>query len=147
MRNDSAKSLSPAALDAIRTNIFAAAHSKIPDWETFKWHRTKGEPDAHVPHSSQAFCISVWGTFASTDGKPVREIITQLLGDAAFTEAVQRYPSGLPAQLESDSRDLLGEHGGMQSHLDVALPLDRLSAVVPLESTVAGIRGEPARTA
>jgi hypothetical protein len=133
--HNNAKPISPALQDAIRRNIFLAAHGEILDWATFKWHRTNGEADAHVPHSSQAFCISVWGTFASSEGKPVREVVTQLLCDAGFTKALHQYPLRLPAKLESDSRELLNEYGGTQSHLDVALPLDGLSVVIESKLT------------
>jgi hypothetical protein len=116
--------------EAIRRNIFPAAHCQIADWANFKWHRY-----AHLPHSSQAFCISVWGTFACTKGRAVREVVSRLLRDAEFSRAVERYPARLPAQFESDNRDLLNEYGGTQSHLDVALPLDDLSVVIESKLT------------
>lgn len=115
---------------SIRQNIFPAAHWAIPDWSAFRWHRTNGVPDSHVPHSSQAFCISVWGTFASTVGKAVRHAVVGLLQDPVFEEAVEGYDAELPFVLESDSRKLLNEFGGTQSHLDGALRLETLIAVI-----------------
>jgi restriction endonuclease-like protein len=129
------KSISPPLQEAIRQNIFPAARDHILDWATFKWHRTNGEPDSYLLHSSQAFCISVWGTFASSEGQAVRAVVTQLLKDTEFARAVQRYKAQLPAHLESDSRELLNEYGGTQSHLDVALPLETLSVVIESKLT------------
>jgi hypothetical protein len=48
--------------DAIRENLFPAAHAAIADWDTFPWHRLRGEIQAGKPHSSQALAIDVFGT-------------------------------------------------------------------------------------
>jgi hypothetical protein len=120
---------------AIRKNIFRAAHSAIRDWSTFKWHRTKGVPDAHVPHSSQAFCISVWGTVASPQGAAVRKTLNGLLNDDLIGKALESYKEGLPLELESDSRELLNEYGGTQSHLDGVLRLNGLIVVIESKLT------------
>ncbi len=132
------KKVAPLTRDqeqAIRKNIFRTAHGAITDWSTFKWHRTNGVPDTHVPHSSQAFCISVWGTVASTQGAVVRKTLSCLLKDDRFARAVESYEAELPLELESDSRDLLNEFGGTQSHLDGVLRLNGLSVVIESKLT------------
>src|SRR5205809_1834713 len=97
-RGSPVQSITPEFEAKIRHNVFHAAHGVVHDWAKFKWR-----PDADLPHSSQAFCVSVWGTFLSSAGKVVRELVSRLLNDSAFTDAVQRYSSNIPAQFESDS--------------------------------------------
>src|SRR5690242_16092776 len=96
--------ISEVAQLAIKENIFSAAHGAIENWGTFAWHCTNGEPDTHVANSSQAFCISVWGTFASARGVVVRSAVIGLLNDLAFTEAIRKYPAEVPLQFESVNR-------------------------------------------
>jgi hypothetical protein len=127
--------LTPDQEQAIRKNIFCAAHGAITDWSTFKWHRTNNVPDAHVPHSSQAFCISVWGTVASAQGGVVRKALNCLLTDSLLEKAVRSYKAGFPVELERDSRELLNGYGGTQSHLDGVLRLNGLSVVIESKLT------------
>jgi hypothetical protein len=122
--------LTPPHEQRIRDNIYSAAHDAITHWSTFKWHYTDGNADAHVPHSSQAFCISVWGTFASPRGNGVRKAVASILKDTLFQKALEPYDARVPLELESDSRELLNEYGGKQSHLDGVIKLDGLSVVV-----------------
>ena len=125
----------PTLQKSIRENIYHAAHWAIGDWDAYKWHRTNGQPDTHVSHSSQALCISVWGTFASAEGKAVRRVITGLLNDGELQRAIGRYDTQIPLTLESDSRELLNEYGGTQSHLDGVLDLDELPVVIESKLT------------
>jgi hypothetical protein len=129
-----ATSMTPFEEQAVRDNIFSAAHGAIANWKTFKWHCSE-RVDAHVPHSSQAFCISVWGTFASQQGRVVRDVVASVLQDALFLEVLEQYKTELPLVLESDSRELLNEFGGKQSHLDGVLSLNGLSVVIESKFT------------
>jgi hypothetical protein len=112
----------PANLQAIRENIFAAAHPVIKDWDRFPWHRPEkgAQPDADRPHSSQAFCISLWGTVSRPEGAEVRTVISQLVDDGCIERHLgQRCPE---LTLEFADRDLLGEHGaGTPTTVDARL--------------------------
>jgi len=119
----------------IQTNIYSAAHGAIADWDNFAWHYSNGAPDANVLHSSQAFCISVWGTFASPQGKVVRDVVASILQDSLLSKVLEQYDSGLPLELESNRCELLNEYGGKPSHLDGVLKLNGLIVIVESKLT------------
>jgi AcrR family transcriptional regulator len=91
----------------IQTNIYSAAHGAIADWDNFAWHYSNRAPDACVLHSSQAFCISVWGTFASPRGKVVRDVVASILQDRLLCKVLEQHDSGLSLELESNCALLL----------------------------------------
>lgn len=89
-------------LEPIRTNIHVGAHPAIGDWEGFRWHRYRGVPDTHVLHSSQAFCISVWGTIAQPEATAVRQVLASMVDD----DLARRLRSG--EELSSQQQPLRG---------------------------------------
>ena len=123
--------LSARELAAIRANVHDAAHVGIKDWEAYNWHRDKsGAPDTHVPHSSQAFCISVWGTLARPDAERARRALSDLL-------SVPHLAGQLPVQpqidLEFVDKGVLNEQGaGNPTNVDALLTFDR--TIVAVES-------------
>jgi hypothetical protein len=56
--------------------------------------------------------------------------VASILKDPLFQKALEPYDASVPLELESDSRELLNEYGGKQSHLDGVIKLDGLSVVV-----------------
>lgn len=112
-------------LAAISANILETAHWAIPDWKTFPWHRHNGAIQAHKSHSSQAFCISVWGALAHPAANEARGIVHLLLGIE---------PGGLTPglNLEYVDRGLLNEYGGIPTNLDAVLTYPGL--IVTVES-------------
>jgi hypothetical protein len=49
--------------EAIKANLFPAAHAAIEDWHNFPWHKSRsGAVDTHQANSSQALAIDVFGT-------------------------------------------------------------------------------------
>ena len=130
----------PGNIDAMRNNIFEEAHLAIADWSNFPWHRPKsgGWPDANLLNSSQAFCISVWGTFAAPNGNAVRSIVANLLQDTGFLDAVISTPVAFELTLENVDRDRLNEHPsnmGNATNLDALLRFPRLTVVVESKLT------------
>jgi len=109
---------SPEKLARIRANIHMPAQAAIPDWETFDWHRSNGAIDTDVPHSSQAFCISVWGTLARGDAGAARAAVADLLGDQASRDALREAPT---LRLEHVSRPVLNEYLGKATNIDAFL--------------------------
>ena len=71
---------------AIRTrlerNIFPSAHQACVPWDTFPWHTGRGGAiDTHVPHSSQALAIDVFGTIkTSADCDAILDALATNLG-------------------------------------------------------------------
>lgn len=110
---------------AIAANIHSEAHWAIPDWDTFAWHRHRGTIQAHKPHSSQAFCVSVWGTLAHPGASDVRAVLHNLLDIE---------PGGLTPGLDLEyvDRSLLNEYGSVPTNLDAVLTYPGL--VVTVES-------------
>jgi hypothetical protein len=54
----------------IRANIFPAAHGAIHSWDAFPWHCDRNrQPTAHLPWSSQALAIDVFGTISKLDAR------------------------------------------------------------------------------
>jgi len=120
----------------IQTNIYSAAHGAIADWDNFAWHYSNRTPDACVLHSSQAFCISVWGTFASPRGKVVRVVVASILQDRLLCKILEQRDSGLSLELESNQCELLNEHGqGHPSQFDGVLRLKGLIVVIESKLT------------
>jgi hypothetical protein len=58
-----------------------------------------------------------------------------LLKDALLRRVLASHEAELPLELESDSRELINEYGGTQSHLDGVLRLNGLSVVVESKLT------------
>jgi hypothetical protein len=79
--------------------------------ESFHWH-----PDANLPHSSQVFCVSAFGSIRNL---PVKDqIVSDLLGQPEHE--AQR--SSWSIQLEVERPELLTEYGsGQASSIDVLL--------------------------
>ncbi len=67
--------------DRIRTNLFPAALGAIPSWSCFPWHRGGNRQcDTHVPHSSQALAIDVFGTLGCLPAES-RDVIAGDMAD------------------------------------------------------------------
>jgi hypothetical protein len=66
----------------LESNIFPAAHQACEPWDTFPWHvGRKGAIDTHVPHSSQALAIDVFGTIKiSPDRDTILDALAQNIG-------------------------------------------------------------------
>jgi hypothetical protein len=112
-------------LQRIRANIFPSAHWAITDWRRFPWHRPTrgGPPDADQMNSSQAFCISVWGTLAGPDGLAVRRVVSEMLNEPGLATALAA-PGALDLTPEFYDGKLLNELGaGNPTHIDAALVL------------------------
>ncbi|HWQ56061.1 MAG TPA: HNH endonuclease signature motif containing protein [Bryobacteraceae bacterium] len=129
----------PANVDSIRDNIFDEAHFAIEDWAGFPWHRPKkgALPDADRPHSSQAFCISVWGAFAAQRGGRVRAVIAELLNDESMVRAVAT-SKAVSLRLEDVNRRRLNEFPagwGNPTQLDAVVSLSDVTVVVESKLT------------
>ncbi len=110
--------IDPSKLAAIRANIFDGAHGSVPDWNAFPWHTSSGQIDTDQPNSSQAFCISVWGTFAAPTGAAVRSALQEQLLDSETQKL--GVPIATTARLEFSNETVLGEGGiGQPTSLDV----------------------------
>jgi hypothetical protein len=93
-------------LDAVRQNIYPGALAHVRDWDA---HRL--DANAHVKHSSQALCISVFGTIAANQHR--KELTQEILREAGVLLVVADEPN-----LECEVRDdweLLRERGGQHS--------------------------------
>ncbi len=120
----------PAKLAAVRENIFPTARALVRDWDTFRWHRntfTK-EVDADVPWSSQALCLSVWGTVASSEGADVRLAVGRACDDPLVAKAIEDAVGGVTPELVEPV--LLNEMGGEPTNLDVVVEVDSLIVVI-----------------
>jgi hypothetical protein len=68
-------------MEAVRANLFHAAHSAIDDWDTFPWHSHKGIIQAYKVESSQALALDVFGTIkVSNDGQAVLRMLARQCG-------------------------------------------------------------------
>jgi hypothetical protein len=125
---------SPELVDRIRANIHPAAHPAIDDWFTFSWHRSRetGFPDSDVPHSSQAFCISVWGTLAQPEAGEARRILYCLLDDRALFDRSEVRPL---TSLEFTDRSVLNEYGAIPTNVDAFLEYSNLTVAVESKLT------------
>lgn len=121
-------------IELLRSNIHPAAHGAVEDWVTFPWHRDRsGVPDSHVPHSSQAFCMSVWGTMARDDAAAARHAIGLVLGDAEVSESLVASPE---LRLEYTQQDVLNEGGaGNPTNVDALLLCNGLVIVIESKLT------------
>jgi len=136
MNQRSMSSLSNEANEALKDNIFHVAHRTIDDWDSFAWHVGRGgKTDTHQLNSSQAFCLSLWGTLATRAGRNDRAEVAHLIADDFLVKELMQVEGDLPLAFEYDRRDLLNEHGGTQSHLDAVLSLTNLSVVVESKLT------------
>ena len=121
----------PSNVAGIRENLFSSAHQSIPDWARFHWHRSRsGTADADLPTSSQAFCISTWGTAASKDGIGVRSALALVLKDDLLDSWLTGTEMG-DFHLEFVDRLLLGEEGaGNPTNLDAVWEFPEVTLVV-----------------
>lgn len=118
----------------IRENIHPDAHWSIDNWETFPWHKgSDGVPDTYLRRSSQALCISVWGTLARPDGDRARETLASVLGDPMISGVVAVAPE---LRFEFVDADVLNEKGsGNPTNVDALLVLPGLVVVVESKFT------------
>jgi hypothetical protein len=87
-----------------------------------------------VPWSSQAFCLSVWGTVGAANGHAVRQVIADVLPDPMLTAALLGGPPKV--RFEHVNRELLNEKGTPKAtHLDVVLSFPSVVAVVESKLT------------
>jgi hypothetical protein len=129
----------PSRLQAVMRNIFAPARISIDEPATFRWHNAAGRrqgsaayTDADLPHSSQAFAISVWGTAPLEEANAVRSILATVIGDAAISSAAAR---GQPTvRFEAEARIELNELGAPNA--------TRLDAVLTWPALVVGIESK-----
>ena len=73
----------------------------------FPWH-----DQAHLPQSSQAFCVSAFGGLRQLDSR--NQVISRFLSTRFPEVAVKGRPRRWTIELEVSCRDLLGEHGPSQ---------------------------------
>jgi hypothetical protein len=136
-------------LAAIRDNIFERSHWAVGDWSRFRWHTHAGAITADRPHSSQAFCISTWGTAASERRAAVRHAIAAQLADPSLERALGAWRGADGFELEHVvDRDVLGEGGrGMPTNLDALWRLPGLLVAVEskLSERFGGCRQASAR--
>jgi hypothetical protein len=112
----------PAKLASVRDNIFPVARAVVTDWDAFPWHRNTrtGEIDADVPWSSQALCMSVWGTVTAPEGAEVRKLVGRAAPHAELARVLA--DRVLRVALERIDGDLLNEKGsGNPTNLDVVV--------------------------
>ena len=66
----------------LERNLFPPAHQACEPWDTFPWHTGRGGAiDTHVPHSSQALAIDVFGTIkTSADCDAILDALATNLG-------------------------------------------------------------------
>ena len=128
---DDASAKLPSNVTGIQENLFPSAHQSIRDWTQFRWHRTRsGTATADLPTSSQAFCISAWGTAASQHGAGVRSALALVLNDELLSSRLTASEMGV-FQLEYVDPLLLGEDGaGNPTNLDAVWELPGVTIVV-----------------
>ncbi len=108
--------------------VFAGAHAHVRDWPAKHWH----SGIAH-PHSSQALCLSVWGTLATHRRRTA--IVTDILTTAGLDVGPLRAPviqceAGADRSLER----FLNETGGQTTPTCVDALLEWPGGVVTVES-------------
>ena len=90
--------------------------------ERFRWH-----PDANLPHSSQVFCVSAFGSIRKLQVKD------QIIGGLLDVPGLDVQGSGWNIQLEVERPELLAEYGsGQASSIDVLL--HSTTSVICIES-------------
>lgn len=120
-------------IERIRENIHPAAHWAIADWNEFSWHKdSKGAPDTFLLQSSQALCISIWGTIAHPDARQARSVLAGMLVDPLIAEAMTSDPE---LHLEFTDAEVLYEKGGNPTNVDVLLLFPHLVLVVESKFT------------
>lgn len=116
---------------ALKANIYEAAHPAIDDWYAMDWHTDQSDVvDGDVPHSSQAFCMSVWGSLAGH----AQAIGLGALRASADLGAEWEFLDGdHDLEFEFEDRSLLNEFGSPKAtNVDVLLTFD--GYVVAVES-------------
>jgi hypothetical protein len=121
-------------IEAVKRNIIPAAHAEIEDWNQFDWHRSgSGVVDSDVAHSSQAFCVSVWGSLAQDSlgsGFAYARNAASLGSDWEFMDSPGRL------SFEFSDRTLLNELGTPQAtSIDVMLEFDNHVMVIESKLT------------
>jgi hypothetical protein len=77
------------ASDHYWANVFPDAHAHIQGRENFRWHES-----ADAKNSSQALCLSVWGTLARRRKRTA--ILREIYEAAGISEAVSSVDSKKP---------------------------------------------------
>lgn len=75
-----------SAADDRAAFLFAGARSHVADWPSGLWHS-----EVRQPHSSQALCVSVWGTIAAHPARA--ELVQSILEVAAMNPGAVRAPT------------------------------------------------------
>ena len=130
-------------VEKIRSNIFKDAWNSICDWQAFPWHLSRdGTPDSHLEHSSQAFCISVWGSMSGSVSRVLRTEIGELV-ESPVSDAFREAPQ---VEFEYSDRNLLNEHGGIPTTMDVLATWPDLVLVIESKLTESlGACSQPSR--
>jgi len=128
------EAISTKKLDSLKANIHPRAHGAIDDWVQVDWHRDRaGVVDSDVLHSSQAFCISVWGSLVGHSdaiGLGWLRELASLGDDWMFMD------EAADVEFEYADRDVLNERGqGKPTSIDVVLPYDDHVVVVESKLT------------
>ena len=92
----------------------------------FPWH-----DQAHLPQSSQAFCVSAFGTLRHLGS--CNQVISKFMNTCFLDLVVKRGPRRWTIELEASRPELLGEHGPSQPTSIDAL-CESSQAVVCVES-------------
>src|SRR5689334_22662509 len=93
----------------IEANVFPFAHTALECWDTFPWHRGVGSP-----HSSQALCVSVFGTLKALPQVQRDAVLSRLADELGL-------PTGGPWEVKlewCDIKNLLHESGRQHTQVD-----------------------------
>jgi hypothetical protein len=117
------------AHDVDRTRfVFESARPHVADWPPSLWHS-----EVHQPHSSQALCVSVWGTIAMHPDRA--DILQRVLSTAGLTLGA---PAGANVRCEAGAEHelaaLLNETGGNATPTCVDALVEWRDGTVAIES-------------
>jgi hypothetical protein len=109
-------------------HVFSGAHGHVADWPADHWHTGIARP-----HSSQAVCVSVWGTLAE---HPRRDLILADLLEVAGLEVGTPAGARITCEAGADGSlsGLLNETGGNTTPTSVDALVRWPGAVVTVES-------------
>jgi len=118
-------------LESLKANVHPRAHGAVADWEQIDWHRDQaGSIDSDVPHSSQAFCISVWGSLV---GHTKAIGLGPLRRAAGLGDSWMFLDEATEIEFEYADAHLLNERGyGKPTNIDAMMSFD--GHVVAVES-------------